>query len=246
MGHSDSKIVPEMSPHSAQRGIPHVLRASYKKGFSSKILVHLEEPDREPLYSISLPAGWYGQMLLHDGPSSDSPILAGAEPEGKWRVDYGILLPSVPEYESSGREILRRKNTMKDRYWFGMQVGRGADRHVERFEWRRSHGSEVKSVGESRYGWKLVRLGHGAEEPNDGNPNDEPDRGNGITNDGHEVVAVWAGSGDWKSMHKIGTFQLVGSGATSELGMQWKIMALMSCLCFWQKTMRDNTTIAIT
>lgn len=75
-----------------------------------------------------------------------------------------------------------------------------------------------QSVGVSRYGWKPVRLGHGAEEPNHGNPSNEPDQGNGITNDGHEVVAVWTGSGDWKRMHEIGTFQLVGSGATRGMG----------------------------
>ncbi|KAF5020051.1 hypothetical protein F66182_7932 [Fusarium sp. NRRL 66182] len=246
MGHSDSRVA-EMSPQIAQRGIPPVLCASYKKGFSAKILVNIGEPDRQPIYSISLPLGWYGKMLLHDGPDADSPVLAGADAEGKWRTDYGILLPSVPGVEApQGREILRRKGKMHERYWFGMQVGQGHSRHVERFEWRRSHGSEVKRMGEAKYGWKFVRLGHGAEEPGDGNPNDEPDRGDGFTRDGFEVVAVWAGSGDWKSMSKIGTFQLCGSGASGELGPQWQLMALMTCMCFWQKTMRDVTTVTIT
>ncbi|KAJ4257391.1 hypothetical protein NW762_008511 [Fusarium torreyae] len=242
MGHSDSKIPPQMSPQSVQRGVPNVLRATYKKGFSTKVLVYLSEPEREPIYSISLPGGWYGKLLLHDGPSADSPILAGAETEGKWGSDYGILLPNISGFETSDKEILRRQGKMKERFWFGMQVGEGSNRHIERFEWRRSHGSEVKSVGDGKWGWKLVRLGHGSEEPSDDNPNDEPDRGDGFTSDGKEVVAVWADSGDWKSMSKIGTFQLVGSGAGNELGTQWKLMALMSCLCFWQKMMRDSTT----
>lgn len=82
-----------------------------------------------------------------------------------------------------------------------MQAGQGAGRHIERLERKRPYKSEVQNVGESRYGWKLVRLDHGAEEPNNGNPSDEPDQGNEITNNGHEVVAVWTGSGDWKSIH---------------------------------------------
>jgi hypothetical protein len=245
MGHSDSKIVPQISNQSVQRGIPSVLCASYKKGFSSKILVHISEPEKEPIYSVSLPLGWYGKMLLHDGPNADFPVLAGSDVEGKWRADFSIYLPPIPGSETSEREILRNKGKMKECYWFGMQVGQGASRHIERFEWRRSHGSEVKSVGESKHGWKLVRLGHDADEPDSDNPSEKPDWENEITNNGHEVVAVWAGSGDWKSMSKVGTFQLCGSGATDELGMQWRIMAFMSCLCFWQKTMRDSTTVAI-
>ncbi|KAF4442842.1 hypothetical protein F53441_11632 [Fusarium austroafricanum] len=241
MGHSQSIPAPEMSAKAMQQGIPNTLRASFKKAFSRKMVVCFGEPDKEPIYSVSFPTAWYGQVLLHDGPDTESPLLAGAEPEGKWGVSYGVLLPSLPGQESSGKETLRRKNTMKYRYWFGMQVGQGADQHIERFEWRSSHGSEVKSVGESRFGWKLVRLGRGAEEPDDSNPNDEPDRADGFTSDGHEVVAVWAGSGSM-SVHKVGTFQLIGSGATDELGMQWKIMALLTCMCFWQTTMRDATT----
>lgn len=53
-----------------------------------------------------------------------------------------------------------------------------------------------------------------------------------------------SGSGDWKSMHEVGTFQL-GSGATRELDMQLKTIELMSCLC-WQKTIHDKATVLIT
>lgn len=190
MGYPDSKMVPQISNQSAQRGIPSVLCVSYKKGVFSKILVHISEPEQEPIYSVSLSLGWYGRMLLHDGPDADSPVLAGSDIEGKWRTDFSIYLPPIPGLEISESQILRSKGNMKECYWFGMQIGQGAGRHIERFEWRRSHGTEVNSVEESKYGWKLVRLGHDAEEPDDDNPNKKPDWENEITNNGHEVVAV--------------------------------------------------------
>lgn len=89
------------------------------------------EYPKENLESIGLLAGRLGQPLLHDTPSSDSPILAGIELEGKWRIDCGILLPSTHGFESSGRVIPRHRNTFKGRYWFGIQVGQDTDRHTE-------------------------------------------------------------------------------------------------------------------
>ncbi|KAM0234949.1 hypothetical protein ACHAP5_009915 [Fusarium lateritium] len=91
MGRSDSKIVPQISNQSVQRGIPSVLGISYKKGLSSKILVHISEPEKEPIHS----------MLLHDGPNADSPVLAGSDVEGKWRTDFSIYLPPIPGSETS-------------------------------------------------------------------------------------------------------------------------------------------------
>ncbi|RMJ09768.1 hypothetical protein BHE90_013887 [Fusarium euwallaceae] len=245
MGHGDSKLPsPQMSLESAQRGVPPVIRATYKKSWS-KIIVRLGEPDQEPVYCLSLPQGFYGKMIMHDGPDPDSPALGGAKPDG-WRVDFNIQLPGIPGTNiGESVEILRHKNRKPERYWFGMQVGEGANRHVERFEWRRSHGSEVKSVGESKWGWKLVRVGHNVDDPNDEAEasGEEPDRPDGFTSDGKEVVAVWADSSiSWKSMSKIGTFELRGSGRTGELGTQWAVMALLSCMCQWQAMMMASST----
>ncbi|KAM5354444.1 hypothetical protein ACJ41O_001093 [Fusarium nematophilum] len=248
MGHSDSKpqAPPQMSFESAQRGVPPVIRVAYKKSWS-KIIAHLSEPDSDPRYCVYLPQGWYGEMLLHDGAEPECPVLARAKGEGKWRQDFAIALPMLPGAgENSSLEILRWKAKRKEQFWFAMELGQGANKAVERFEWRRSHGSEVKSVGESKYGWKLVRLGRGAGDP--GSSDDEkdhgPDRMDGLTSDGREIVAVWADSGDWKSVSKIGEFQLRGSGATGELGTQWALMAVMSCMCIWQKSMATSTTTA--
>ncbi|KAM0433305.1 hypothetical protein ACHAPT_004181 [Fusarium lateritium] len=247
MGHADSKIPsPQMSLESAQRGVPPVLRATFKKSWT-KIIVRLGEPDQDPVYCLSLPEGFYGKMIMHDGPDHDSPALGGAMPDG-WRVDFNIQLPAIPGTDvAQSLEILRHKTKKHERYWFGMHVGEGPDRHLERFEWRRSHGSEVKSVGESKWGWKLVRVGrHNMDDPNDEAEasGEEPDRPDGFTSDGKEVVAVWADTKANLSMTKIGTFELRGSGLTGELGTQWALMALLSCMCQWQAMMMTTTTVS--
>ena len=88
---------------------------------------------------------------------------------------------------------------------FEVEVGVGGGRMVrERFEWRSSRGAEVKDVGGSHRGHKLVRA------------------------NGGEVVATYA---EWSmSMTKQLGFQFVGSGAAGVLGERWAVMAVISAL----------------
>lgn len=62
--------------------------------------------------------------------------------------------------------------------------------------------------------------------------------------EGEEVVAVWAKSGRWTSLHDVGELLFLGSGASGELGERWATMALMSSMCIWQKAMRDQAAMA--
>ncbi|KIL88800.1 hypothetical protein FAVG1_08049 [Fusarium avenaceum] len=107
-------MVPQISNQSAQRGIPSVLCVSHRKGLSFKILVRISEPKQEPIYSFSLSVGWYGRILLHDGPNADSPVLAGSGVQGKWRTDFSIYLPPIPGWKLPEGEILRGKGQMKE------------------------------------------------------------------------------------------------------------------------------------
>ncbi|KAI8714285.1 hypothetical protein NCS52_01148200 [Fusarium sp. LHS14.1] len=246
MGNSESKpgIAPQMSPEGQQKGVPPIIRASYQNTWSqlicwTSVSLNLGEPDAKPTYSVSLPKGWYGDIILHNGPSTDSAPLASGSRDRVCRTsDYSITLPPLPGSDfDGGLEILRRPSGRKGRWWFGIKVGQGAGQQVERFEWRRSHGSEVKSVGQSRWGWKLVRLGSNKEE--DYSSDEEiPDDRDGFTSDGKEIVAVWAGSSCWK-MSGVGELQFRGSGLTGELGTAWALMVVMSCMAIWQKAQRD-------
>ena len=76
------------------------------------------------------------------------------------------------------------------------------------------------------------------------------DEKHGRANSGHgseesaedEIVAVWAKTGCWTSLHDVGEFAFLGSGASGELGQRFAVMAVMTALCIWQKAMRDQAT----
>ena len=59
----------------------------------------------------------------------------------------------------------------------------------------------------------------------------------GYSSDQKEVVAVWAHAGTVKNARsKMGDFEYRGRGATGEFGQLWSIMAVMTCICIWQKS----------
>ena len=140
-------------------------------------------------------------------------------------------------------------------WWFALSVGPGGqDEAIETFQWRRSRGSEIKQLGASWRGWKLVRMGKGGvEERGSGDGESLPryssedekgaDEEEGLSDENEDVVAVWARTGSWTSLHDIGLFAFLGSGATGELGQRFAVMALMTSLCIWQKAARDQATM---
>jgi hypothetical protein len=241
MGNADSKITPEISAQTAERSFPTNLKVTYEKSIS-KIVCFLSEPDSEPSYTVSLPQGFWGPMIFHDGPSDKHPVLATVKDESKWGNKFGVSLPaSSKEGVESRPELVKYEMvSKKERYWFGLEVGHGDQRRLDRFEWRHSHGTEVKSLGGSKWGWKLVRLGRnsGTEEHDTA----EVTGGNeALASDGGEIVAVWADA-TGLTLTRVGEFQLLGSGATGELGQSFSLMALASCLCIWLTTMRVITS----
>ncbi|EWY99424.1 hypothetical protein FOYG_03468 [Fusarium oxysporum NRRL 32931] len=252
MGHSNSTLQShQLSAGGIEKGIPPVIRVSYESGWRkyacfARMKLFLSGPNGEPMYTLNFVKGLYGDIILHSGSSIDSPPLAASGRQSSLRDDYLVTLPSLSG-NGPQDEILRRPKGLKGRFWFAIQVGHGPDQHVERFEWRRSRGAEVKSVGQSRWGgYKLVRLGStntkeeyssSEEDLHDGSTN-----GEGYTSDGKEVVAVWGSTNCLKSLSGVGEFQFRGSGATGELGQLWALMAVMSCMSIWQKVQRDNAT----
>ena len=84
--------------------------------------------------------------------------------------------------------------------------------NVERFDWRRSHGQDVKSLGGRGSGWKLIRTHYPGQE---------------------EVVAVY--SVDLCSPKLSGRFAFLGSGATKELGREWAIATIVTALTLGQE-----------
>ncbi|RGP79510.1 hypothetical protein FLONG3_2258 [Fusarium longipes] len=253
MGNSDSKLITSQLSAEELQEIPTVIRMSYQNSWKkyacfTSMNLNLGPPDAEPMYTLSFHRGLYGDISIHKGPSPDSPPIATSSRIKKYRDDYVITLPS-PSGKGVHEEIMRLPSSWKGRFWFGCLVGNGPEQRVERFEWRRSRGAEVKSVGQSKWGgYKLVRLGStnmkeeeyssSEEDVNE----DSSNSGEGYTSDGKEVVAVWGNASCWKTMSGVGELQLRGSGATGELGNMWALMTVMSCMSVWQKIQRDNAT----
>jgi len=251
MGHSGSKLASMHIPEEmATQAFPRRFVATHKKSLT-KIMALLSDPDHPdaPAYAVSWAAGWYGNMTFHSGPTKDHEPLATARSAGKLGSDFNVTLPALPPQEQR-TEMMRYKASLKrEMLWFAMQIGQGADAHVERFEWRRSRGAEVKGVeGGSGWGWKLVRMGSdasGAEsQPTPGYEDDGDDvsRPDGRASDGKEVVAVWADAG--LSLSRMGALEFKGSGATGELGLLWSIMAAVTCMCIWQLRQQRNVSAA--
>lgn len=90
--------------------------------------------------------------------------------------------------------------------------GGGGALRREGFEWRASHGDEVKELERCSRGWKLVRL-HGEA---DGIGGTRAVRDVGTTSDGKEVVAVFGDCMGWRT--KVAKFRFLGTAAAGQLG----------------------------
>ncbi|KAH6867301.1 hypothetical protein B0T10DRAFT_384366, partial [Thelonectria olida] len=196
----------------------------------------LSKPHLTPSFIISMAKGRFGDMVLHSGLTKDDAPLANAKPS-KWHQHYTVTLPSS---DGGGREeLLQYKPTLlRDKFRFGMVVGDGADRRVETFEWK------TRGFG----GRKLVRVRNTNENPkkaaqeapekavrNDPEKIETNDRDgeDDLARDGEEIVAVWADSK--MNFSKVGEFEFRGAGATGQFGQVWALMAVMTCMCVWQK-----------
>lgn len=188
-------------------------------------------------------------MYLHKGIDSDSPILATAHGETAWTRHSVITIPN--HVNSEGPPITEQLRTHAGwkhvSHSFNIDVSNAQCKsHQERFEWRMSHGKEVKELDDWSWGWKLVRLGdkkdassHLDQRPGSGPFKRSDDREHGLTSDGREIVAVWAANSKF-SKNKMGTFRFMSSGASGELGEEWAIMAVATILRLWS-TMRAKT-----
>ncbi|KAF5566113.1 hypothetical protein FPANT_14142 [Fusarium pseudoanthophilum] len=234
MGLSNSTLqFHELSAAGIEKGIPPIIRVSYESGWSKYSLrrgfeLFLDGPNDEPMYTLDFEKGLRGDIVLHSGPSVDSPKLAVSGMESYFDKEYLIRLPPISGIAPQD-QFLYWDSGLTTCFWFDTQVGHGPDQRIEGFEWRRSRGPEVESVGQSRRGGlKLVRLGS------------TEGHGYGYSSDGKEVVAVWANARSFSSFSAVGELQFLGSGATGELGQLWALMAVMSCMSIWQKEARDH------
>lgn len=176
------------------------------------------EHKKEPTNIISLPQGWYGDLILYSGPDTSSDPLAAVKYGNKMGTFDEVRLPPKGPGQGLIREDIRcHLNGMNIAYTFAVPVGESG--YPEKFEWRSSKTDEVKELGESSRGWKLVWLNHG-----------------------DEVVAAWTWTKLRWSMNKGAAFQFTNSGASGELGNVFAIMAVTSFIRQYQKEIQASVT----
>lgn len=208
---------------------------------TQKLLIgeHFEQPCN----AVILKGSMVGlEITLHGGPETDQPVIASSC-RRPGSTSFVVTLPkSLSVYgtpiESHMEQHLGFKHVT---YSFSVEVVSHPDSKpkLEKFEWRLSHGKEVKVLDKWAWGWKLVRLDEEtakhSEAGSSSSSTKREDRDLGVTSDGKEVVAVWAPNSQW-SKTKLGKFRFLGSGLTGELGEAWARMAVATVLSLWQGT----------
>ncbi|KAH8900368.1 hypothetical protein GQ53DRAFT_740507 [Thozetella sp. PMI_491] len=166
------------------------------------------------------------QIILFGGLTNKDPMLATGACDN-WKQTRFSIKVQAREGKHGDFEVLMNSGNLGTKYQLSIPTGeKGGE--PEQFEWRSSHGEELKqlSKGHRAWGWKLVRLG---------GPNVKPGgaetalREVGYTSDGREVVAILA-LNTTASMTKSFRFAFAGSALTGTLGEAWETAALTSGL----------------
>ncbi|KAI1748625.1 hypothetical protein F4782DRAFT_346640 [Xylaria castorea] len=221
---------------------PPTLNAYLQMAFTKTF--YLGEKKEAPSFAVRMHSGFTKnpELVLYNGPSEKDPILATATHESMWKSMATLL--TVPAREGVLHDNESQKVKMPchwslkhQTYTFTADVGVGKETRREEFEWRSSHGNEVRELDGYKWGWKLVRL---SGEPV-GSGGDRVTRASGSTSDGHEIVAVWAHNNSM-SMTKAFKFQFMGSALNGMLGERGAVMALISALRIW--SLELNTAAA--
>ncbi|GMF71951.1 unnamed protein product [Aspergillus oryzae] len=171
-------------------------------------------------------------MVLRDGPTDKDPPLASLQSDPYLRAKpVSVTFASQGELQESSivepLEDVKLGRRMSPT--FSITVGgSGKDASYEQFEWRSSHGKEIKELAGHTSGWKLVRLSEAVGEAGGSRSH----RAMGCSSDGKEIVAGIAHNASW-SLSKGFRIAFVGSGLTGVLGERWEIMTLMTAVHLW-------------
>ncbi|KAJ6785033.1 hypothetical protein PWT90_05882 [Aphanocladium album] len=207
----------------------------------------------QPVFSLELHSGLLSSrpfLVLFDGPDKkQAPQIATAKRDG---LIKGHALITVPGRPGSVEPITERLTVHTTRMNFSFNVGAGTGKETRRedFEWRFSHGKEVRALDRWATGWKLVHLGgndgtgsalSNTESGGSSSSNSRSQRPHGESSDGRPIVAVFADNSR-VSRTKLARFHFVGAGATDEFGEEWAMYVTMTALRIWEMMM--NTTSA--
>ncbi|KAF1738723.1 hypothetical protein CRV24_000651 [Beauveria bassiana] len=223
---------------------------------------HIGTHADQPVFSLELHSGLLSSrpfLILLDGGSTGggadtkAPLrrLATAHRDGLFKAHAAITLLLVDPPLTEKLTAHTRRLTFSFPVSTGNNNNNNNSNTPQRrqdFEWRYSHGKEVRALDRWGQGWKLVHL----ESDGDGGGGSEgkttttttttsrKERPHGETSDGRPVVAVLADNSKW-SRTKLARFHFVGAGATDEFGEAWALYVTMTALRIWEMTMNAGT-----
>ncbi|KAJ6095248.1 hypothetical protein N7486_005994 [Penicillium sp. IBT 16267x] len=178
---------------------------------------HLGPSAEEKLFAATTRANLLSSkplIELHDGPTNEHPIMATVRAD-KWGRTRPATIslparPGSPHVGSIEEQLVPGSSkgyvSMSSTWAFEIAAAdKGSAR--ERFEWRSSHGKEIKDLATGlSNGWKLVWV----SGPGSG-----------------------AGGAEESGMTKGFRFAFMGTGLTGTLGEVWELVALSSALMLW-------------
>ena len=211
---------------SATRKFPPALNGYFS--WKSLSTFHLGPSGKERLFTLGLHCGIFsGQppMILYDGPTDKDPVLATSKTE-KHIMSRHLQINIPPRSQNPNGTSIPFNSCA--RTFLVFVPGPHKESMEVQFEWRRSHGSEIKDLAGNSYGWKLVR----SKGPAVAAGGSRQERTKGTTSDGKEILAVFAYSIS-ASITKALKFAFMGEGLTGILGEEWEIAAVISGLWLW-------------
>lgn len=220
MGSSHSKLGPEVAINRNHPLLTHAVDIDLSSMFNGDYILTCSLLGQQ--FRVRVPQSLSGILVFLNGPQKTDQVLLVMNNVSGFTGQFAIKLPaSLDEYRGPLSHFLYIYSSFHRQYYFDMDVGTGANRTVERFEWRKSNGPEVQSLNVKNYswftkGWKLVRVPKQKSHRND-------QQHMGYASDGGEIVAVM---GHRSGLKPIGRFALAGSAKLGELGDVFKLMAL--------------------
>ncbi|TQN71644.1 hypothetical protein CSHISOI_03887 [Colletotrichum shisoi] len=196
-----------------------------------KQLYTLGPSSDEKLFAVSFDTKLFSKkqsLFLHGGSSDKAPIIATTSRKAHGWHDRATITLHIDNGDGQEIQLERPENagwTKSEVRAFRIEVRKGV---VEEFQWRTSHGDEIKELAGHSYGWKLVHMG----QPQHGGGGGGGEQSFGYTSDGHEVVAVLAHNMSW-SMTKGYNFGFLGTGLTGIWGAEWETAAVISGFWLW-------------
>jgi hypothetical protein len=179
------------------------------------VLAHSSKTISNPLFYISIRSSFSSKpdIVLHHGSSKAHPSLASAQFKGFFSTSYITL--NATNYAAASIEPLRTEGFFHTVHYFSLYLPKLGKR--ERFEWKISHGAEVKALGHGS-GMKLIRVKT------------------------EEVVVVFVHVS--LAIYKKGKMSFVKTGKGEELGDEWRTMAVMTLLTILEEKRKSSDTSA--